>query len=97
MKRFTCVADDRGQPVPHACCGGGFAAETSNLVEHAQRKLREKGLHLVVANNAEQAIGSRDNQVTLVWPNGDVDQLPLMPKSDVAELVIERVGTLLAG
>ncbi|MCA9860078.1 MAG: bifunctional phosphopantothenoylcysteine decarboxylase/phosphopantothenate--cysteine ligase CoaBC, partial [Thermomicrobiales bacterium] len=75
----------------------GFAAETSNLVEHAQRKLREKGLHLVVANNAEQAIGSRDNQVTLVWPNGDVDQLPLMPKSDVAELVIERVGTLLAG
>ncbi len=74
----------------------GFAAETSNLVEHAQKKLREKGLDLVVANDAEQAIGSRDNQVTLVWPDGEVDELPLLPKDAVAAMLIERVSGLLA-
>lgn len=74
----------------------GFAAETSNLVEHARKKLREKGLDLVVANNAELAIGSRDNQVTLVWPDGEVDELPLLPKDAVAAMLIDRVSALLA-
>lgn len=74
----------------------GFAAETSNLVEHARKKLEQKGLDLVVANNAEQAIGSKDNQVTLVWPGGRVEDLPLLPKEDVAALLIERISALLA-
>ena len=74
----------------------GFAAETSNLVEHARKKLREKGLDLVVANDAEQAIGSRDNQVTLVWPDGTVEEMPLLPKDAVAAMLIERVGRILA-
>lgn len=74
----------------------GFAAETSNLVEHARKKLEQKGLDLVVANNAEQAIGSKDNQVTLVWPGGRVEDLPLLPKKDVAALLIERISALLA-
>lgn len=73
----------------------GFAAETSNLVEHARKKLRDKGLDLVVANDAEQAIGSRDNRVTLVWPDGNVEEIPLLPKDVVAELLIERIGEML--
>jgi phosphopantothenoylcysteine decarboxylase/phosphopantothenate--cysteine ligase len=74
----------------------GFAAETSNLVEHARKKLREKGLDLVVANDAELAIGSSQNQVTLVWPDGAVDELPLLPKDAVAAMLIDRVSGLLA-
>jgi phosphopantothenoylcysteine decarboxylase/phosphopantothenate--cysteine ligase len=74
----------------------GFAAETSNLVEHARKKLREKGLDLVVANDAELAIGSRDNQVTFVWPDGAVDELPLLPKEAVAAILIDRISGLLA-
>jgi phosphopantothenoylcysteine decarboxylase/phosphopantothenate--cysteine ligase len=73
----------------------GFAAETSNLVLHAQKKLKEKGLDLVVANNAEQAIGSRDNQVTLVWPDGVVEEIPLLPKDQVAELLVDRIARIL--
>jgi phosphopantothenoylcysteine decarboxylase/phosphopantothenate--cysteine ligase len=73
----------------------GFAAETSHLVEHARKKLTQKGLDLVVANDAEQAIGSRDNQVTLVWPDGRVDALPLMPKDEVAVMLIDRISELL--
>ena len=74
----------------------GFAAETSNLVEHARKKLREKGLDLVVANDAEQAIGSSENQITLVWPDGPVEALSLMPKDDVAAMLIDRVSGMLA-
>ena len=74
----------------------GFAAETSNLVEHARKKLQQKGLDLVVANDAEQAIGSKDNRVTLVWPDGKIDELPLLPKDEVAELLIDRIVRLLA-
>jgi phosphopantothenoylcysteine decarboxylase/phosphopantothenate--cysteine ligase len=74
----------------------GFAAETSNLVEHARKKLRGKGLDLVVANDAELAIGSRDNQVTFVWPDGAVDELPLLPKEAVAAILIDRISGLLA-
>ncbi|HET9659384.1 MAG TPA: bifunctional phosphopantothenoylcysteine decarboxylase/phosphopantothenate--cysteine ligase CoaBC [Thermomicrobiales bacterium] len=74
----------------------GFAAETSNLVGHARKKLTQKGLDLVVANDAEQAIGSRDNRVTLVWPDGRVDELPLMPKDDVAVMLVDRIAELLA-
>lgn len=73
----------------------GFAAETSNLVEHARRKLHEKGLDLVVANDAEQAIGSLDNQVTLVWQDGTVEELPLMLKEHVAEMLVDRIAGLL--
>lgn len=73
----------------------GFAAETSKLVEHARKKLSTKGLDLVVANNAEQAIGSRDNQVILVWPDGTVEEFPLLPKDDVAAMLVDRIGTIL--
>lgn len=75
----------------------GFAAETSNLVEHARKKLREKRLDLVVANDAEQAIGSSENQVTLVWPDDRVEELPLLPKEVVAEMLIDRIGAMLVG
>jgi phosphopantothenoylcysteine decarboxylase/phosphopantothenate--cysteine ligase len=74
----------------------GFAAETSNLVEHARKKLIQKDLDLVIANDAEQAIGSRDNRVTLVWPDGRVDEIPLLPKDDVAVMLIDRISELLA-
>lgn len=75
----------------------GFAAETSNLVGHARKKLIQKGLDLVVANDAEQAIGNRDNQVTMVWPNGRVEETPRMPKESIAELLVGHIREMLAG
>ena len=48
-------------------------------------------------NDAELAIGSNQNQVTLVWPDGAVDALPLLPKDEVASMLIDRVSGLLAG
>ena len=76
----------------------GFALETGDLVDGARRKLEEKRLDLVVANDAtEDGAGPEalTNRVALVTKDG-VEQLPLMGKDDVAEAVLDRVAALLS-
>lgn len=73
----------------------GFAAETENLLEHGRKKLLNKQLDLVIANDvSDKNIGfnSEENQVTLIWPDQDMP-LPLMSKRQLARsLVIEIAG-----
>jgi phosphopantothenoylcysteine decarboxylase/phosphopantothenate--cysteine ligase len=76
----------------------GFAAESENLVENAREKVFRKKLSLIVANDisAKDAGFSVDtNRVTLVGSGGGVEPLPLMSKAQVAEVVLERVESLL--
>jgi phosphopantothenoylcysteine decarboxylase / phosphopantothenate---cysteine ligase len=77
----------------------GFAAESEDLLENAAAKLTSKKLDLIVANDitAEGAGFAGDtNQVTLLEPSGAVQALPKMSKTEVANIVIERVIELLA-
>jgi phosphopantothenoylcysteine decarboxylase/phosphopantothenate--cysteine ligase len=76
----------------------GFALETGDLVAGARRKLEEKQLDLVVANDATEPGAGPEvltNRVALVTKDG-VEQLPLMGKDDVAEAVLDRVAALLS-
>jgi len=76
----------------------GFAAESRDLLENAGQKLRKKRLDLIVANDitAPDAGFSVDsNRVTLLFPNGKVQVLPLMSKEEVAERVLDEVAGLL--
>jgi phosphopantothenoylcysteine decarboxylase/phosphopantothenate--cysteine ligase len=73
----------------------GFAAETEDLLENALDKLQRKRLDLIVANDARQAMGAATNQVTLAGADGSVERLPLLPKADVAALIVDRVASLL--
>jgi phosphopantothenoylcysteine decarboxylase/phosphopantothenate--cysteine ligase len=75
----------------------GFAAETQDLVANAQAKLKAKRLDLMVANDARQAMGADVNQVTFLDASGGIEALPLLPKEEVAERVIDRVLELLGG
>jgi phosphopantothenoylcysteine decarboxylase/phosphopantothenate--cysteine ligase len=75
----------------------GFAAESEDLVANARRKLADKGVDLIVANDvtAEGAgFGSDTNKVVLVSAEGEED-MPLMSKYDVACRVLDRVVALL--
>jgi phosphopantothenoylcysteine decarboxylase/phosphopantothenate--cysteine ligase len=77
----------------------GFAAESENAVQNATVKLKNKGLHLIVANNITEAgsgFGSDTNKVALIDAQGNVDDLPLMPKSEVAHRILDKVVSLLA-
>jgi phosphopantothenoylcysteine decarboxylase/phosphopantothenate--cysteine ligase len=73
----------------------GFAAETENLLQNALEKLRRKHLDLIVANDARQAMGAAANQVTLLGADGSVEELPLLPKDEVAERILDQIVNLL--
>lgn len=75
----------------------GFAAETADLMAHAQEKLARKSLDLIVANDVSgDVFGSDENEVSLLWSDGRRHDLPRMPKTDVAEHVLDAVSTLLS-
>jgi len=74
----------------------GFAAETQDLIEHATEKLSRKSLDLIVANDVlADVFGADTNQVTLLWSDGRRTDLPRLPKSEVAEHVLDAVVALL--
>jgi phosphopantothenoylcysteine decarboxylase/phosphopantothenate--cysteine ligase len=74
----------------------GFAAETQDLIDHAMDKLARKSLDLIVANDVSgDVFGSDTNEVTLLWADGRRAALPRMPKTDVAEQVLDAVSALL--
>ena len=73
----------------------GFAAETHDVVSEARRKLREKHLDLIVANDvtAEGAgFGSDTNVVRLLDAHGLDAALPVLPKDEVAARILDWVA-----
>ncbi len=77
----------------------GFAAETDHVAENARKKLASKNADLIVANDvtAEGAGFDRDtNVVTLFSRDGRDLALPKMPKSEVAERILDEVLRLRA-
>jgi phosphopantothenoylcysteine decarboxylase/phosphopantothenate--cysteine ligase len=75
----------------------GFAAETKELIEAARRKLSVKKLDLIVANDVTEpgaGFGTDTNRVVLIDRDGQVENLPLMPKRQVAHCVLDAVQRL---
>ena len=76
----------------------GFAAETGELLANARKKLEEKGLDLIVANDVTVAgagFGGETNIVRLIDRSGQAEELPCLPKDEVAGRLLDRVGELL--
>jgi phosphopantothenoylcysteine decarboxylase / phosphopantothenate---cysteine ligase len=76
----------------------GFALEAGDGAEYARGKLRDKDLDLIVLNPADQPGAGFDvdtNRVTMFSADGTEEPLPLMSKHDVAEALLDRVGSLL--
>ena len=75
----------------------GFAAETGSL-DRAVEKLRRKGLDLLVANDVAEAgsgFGTDTNRVSILAADGSRDDLPLLPKREVADAILDRVAARL--
>ncbi len=78
----------------------GFAAESENLLQNAQKKLKSKGLDLLVANDIsapDAGFNVDNNRVTILGKNGGAEEIPLRSKARVSERVIERIIELLEG
>jgi phosphopantothenoylcysteine decarboxylase/phosphopantothenate--cysteine ligase len=77
----------------------GFAAESSNLEANARKKLSQKKLDLIVANDitaGDSGFSTDTNRVTIIDRRGQVDRFPLLPKRDVADKVLDKVVALLS-
>lgn len=73
----------------------GFAAETQDLLLNAHRKLTEKGLDMIVANDAVETIGSDKSRATFIFPNKDPMTLPPLPKEEVAQRIVAELISIL--
>jgi phosphopantothenoylcysteine decarboxylase/phosphopantothenate--cysteine ligase len=72
----------------------GFSMETRDLLEHSRLKLEKKNCDMMVANNLKIAgagFGHDTNVVTLLFRDGSSEAVPLMQKSQLADLVLDRL------
>lgn len=69
----------------------GFAAESENLAEYAEKKRREKKLPLLVGNLVQHAVGSDDNELVLFDDSGR-QTLPRADKLTLARLLMQRIA-----
>jgi phosphopantothenoylcysteine decarboxylase/phosphopantothenate--cysteine ligase len=76
----------------------GFAAETEDLIANAQKKLTEKNLDFIVVNDVTKpgsGFGLDTNQVKILYPSGEMKNLPLMSKEEVSQFILDEVVKLL--
>jgi phosphopantothenoylcysteine decarboxylase/phosphopantothenate--cysteine ligase len=69
----------------------GFAAESHEVLAHAEEKRKRKRLPLVVANRAQDALGADDNEVTLI-DDGGAHPLPRMGKLALARRLVAEIA-----
>jgi len=76
----------------------GFALETEDILSNARKKLKEKEFQLIVANSALEEGAGFDvptNRVTILDTEGGIEELPVLPKEEVAEKILDRLSHLL--
>lgn len=72
----------------------GFAAETDHLEEYAQKKLKEKNLNMIVANevgHSDRGFNADENQVIIFTAEGERIDVPLTAKSEVATILVQKL------
>lgn len=75
----------------------GFAAESQELLDYAERKLREKGMDAIVANDITRQDAGFDtdtNAATILRRDGSRTELPLQDKRALAERVLDEIRRL---
>ena len=78
----------------------GFAAETQDLIANAKKKLTNKALDMIVANDVSikgSGFGADTNKVVIIKKDGKQEDLPLMSKREVADKILDNVGKMLKG
>ena len=72
----------------------GFALETDNLVENAKKKLKEKDLDLIVAND-HSTFDNETVEFAIIGRDGKNTRFPEQPKDQAAHAILDRVKDLI--
>ena len=76
----------------------GFAAETNDLIENAKNKIKKKNLDFIVANDLTKegaGFGVDTNIVKIIDKDGIILEYPIMKKEEVANVILDKVKSLL--
>ena len=76
----------------------GFAAETNDLLENATNKIKKKNLDFIVANDLTKegaGFGVDTNIVKIIDKEGNISDYPKMKKEEVANVILDKVKSLL--
>jgi len=72
----------------------GFSMESDHLLEHARKKLFDKGMDFIVANDVTEAgagFGGDTNIVRILDREGGTEEFPILSKLEVADVILDRV------
>jgi phosphopantothenoylcysteine decarboxylase/phosphopantothenate--cysteine ligase len=75
----------------------GFAAETNDVEENAQKKLRDKNCDIIVANDVSRAnsgMESDENEVTILFRNGEKEKISRAPKQIIARELVKIIANM---
>ncbi len=75
----------------------GFAAETHDLKQNAQKKLHAKNCDAIVANDvsgSETGMESDENEVTIFFENGDAKKISRAPKKIIARELVKIISKM---
>ncbi|MGB9764118.1 MAG: bifunctional phosphopantothenoylcysteine decarboxylase/phosphopantothenate--cysteine ligase CoaBC [Candidatus Saccharicenans sp.] len=76
----------------------GFAAETTGILERAEKKLKQKNLDLMIANDVsvpDSGFGSGYNEILLLWPDGRSRKIPRATKRKISQEIFSEIEVLL--
>ena len=77
----------------------GFAAETNDLIENANIKIKKKNLDFIVANDLTKegaGFGVDTNIVKIIDKEGSIIEYPKMKKEEVANVILDKIASLLS-
>ncbi|MDM5189575.1 bifunctional phosphopantothenoylcysteine decarboxylase/phosphopantothenate--cysteine ligase CoaBC [Bacillus sp. DX4.1] len=97
LERTTDILKTLGEKKEHQLLVG-FAAETTNVEEYATKKLREKNADMIVANDVKAVgagFGTDTNIVTMYKKDGEIIELPLLTKREVARKIVMQIEAML--
>lgn len=75
----------------------GFAAETNDLIQNAQRKVLKKNLDAIVANDVtmeKSGFNTDTNTVKIIDKSGNILELPNMSKDEVAHNILDFISNI---
>ena len=76
----------------------GFAAETNDIIENAKGKIQKKNIDFIVANDLTEegeGFGTDTNIVKIIDKEGNINKYPQMKKDEVANVILDKVKSLL--
>ena len=99
LKKNKDIADTLGKLKKPNQVHVGFALETREEEANALMKLKKKNFDMIVLNSLRDegaGFGHETNKVTLFFKNGKKMESDLLPKSEIAALVVDNINRLLS-